>query len=37
MNILAAKSLLLKTRMDWHKPHLAWLPSRVYRLPRLRG
>lgn len=37
MTLAAAKTLLVRDRMDWHKPHLSWLPARVYRLVRLRG
>ncbi len=26
----AARSILVQDRMDWNRPHLAWLPKRLY-------
>lgn len=31
MMLQAAKSMLVKDRMDWHKPHLNWVPEKIYR------
>jgi len=31
MNLIAAKTMLVKDRMDWHKPHLNWMSSKMYR------
>ena len=37
MTLMTAKTMLVRDRMDWHKPHLSWLPARVYRALRPRG
>jgi len=34
MNLQAAKSVLVRDRMDWNKPHLTWVPEWAYRLFR---
>ncbi|MCV2882889.1 hypothetical protein [Actibacterium sp. XHP0104] len=31
MMLQTAQSLLVRDRMDWRKPHLNWLPGRLYR------
>lgn len=31
MTLLIAKSILIQDRMDWRKPHLGWLSSKLYR------
>jgi len=31
MNLQAAQSILIRDRMDWRKPHLAWLSEGLYR------
>lgn len=30
MNLLAAKPMLVRERMDWNRPHLHWLPKALY-------
>lgn len=30
MTLQAARSILVKERMDWNRPHLNWLPGRLY-------
>ena len=37
MNLLTAKTMLVQDRMDWHKPHVNWMPARVYRFLRRRS
>ncbi len=37
MTLLTAKSILLRDRMDWPKPHLNRMPSPVYRFLRRRS
>lgn len=32
MNLEAAKTVLVRDRMDWNKPHLRWIPDWNYRL-----
>ncbi|MBB4020555.1 hypothetical protein GGR17_000346 [Confluentimicrobium naphthalenivorans] len=34
MILQAAKTMLVRDRMDWHKPHLSWVPDWNYRLFR---
>ncbi len=36
MNLTTARHLLIRDRMDWHKPHLRWLNDGLYRLFRDR-
>ncbi len=31
MNLHAAQAFLLQDQRNWRKPHLAWLPSALYR------
>lgn len=31
MNLLSAKSMLVRDRMDWRKPHVPWLSNKFYR------
>ncbi len=31
MNLHVAQSMLVRDRMDWRKPHLSWVPTRIYR------
>lgn len=31
MNIVTAQALVIRDRYDWNKPHLTWLPERLYR------
>ena len=31
MSLQAAKSMLVRDRMDWRKPHVTWLSSKFYR------
>ncbi len=31
MNLEAAKSVIMRDRLDWNKPHLQWLPGSLYR------
>lgn len=31
MNLHTAQNLLVQRRRDWLRPHLAWLPSGLYR------
>jgi len=31
MNLRTAQSMLIRDRMDWRKPHLNWVPERIYR------
>ena len=31
MNLYTAHTMLVRDRMDWDKPHLTWLPKRLYR------
>lgn len=37
MSLLTAKGMLLKERMDWHKPHLSWVLNNYCRTYRRRG
>ncbi|KPA22169.1 hypothetical protein shim_16160 [Shimia sp. SK013] len=37
MNLNTAKHLLVRDRMDWHKPHANWLAQTMYRLRRFRS
>ncbi|CUJ16205.1 hypothetical protein TA5114_00843 [Cognatishimia activa] len=30
MNLAQAKSIVVRERMDWSRPHLAWIPRRFY-------
>ncbi len=34
MTLDTARSLLVRDRMDWNKPHLNWMPGKLYRLFR---
>ena len=34
MTLLTARTYLVRDRMDWRKPHLSWVPDRLYRLYR---
>lgn len=36
MNLIAAKTILVNDRMDWHKPHCSWFGQRMYRSLRRR-
>lgn len=31
MTLQAAKSMLVRDRMDYRKPHLTWFPDQIYR------
>ena len=31
MNLMTARSFIVQDRMDWRKPHLRWISSRLYR------
>ncbi len=31
MNVIVAKAILLENQHNWRKPHLSWLPARMYR------
>lgn len=37
MNLYAAKTILVKDRLDWRAPHARWLSKTMYRLKRFRG
>ncbi len=37
MTLLTAKTILVRDRMDWHKPHLNWMSNSVYRFLRRRS
>lgn len=30
MNLVAAKTLLMRERLDWRRPHLNWVPEQLY-------
>ncbi len=30
MTLVTANALLLRDRLDWGRPHLAWLPRKAY-------
>jgi hypothetical protein len=32
MSIQHARAMFIRDRMDWRKPHLNWVSSRLYRL-----
>lgn len=31
MTLQAAKSMLVRDRMDWRKPHVPWISMKFYR------
>jgi len=31
MLLQTARTIVCQDRMDWHKPHLTWLPNGLYR------
>ena len=34
MNLLHARSIVVRERMDWNRPHLAWIPRAFYSAKR---
>ena len=34
MTLQAAKSMLMRERMDWNRPHLNWIADHFYRTIR---
>lgn len=34
MNLLTARQILVRDRMDWNRPHLGWISEKLYRLFR---
>ncbi|WP_281274714.1 hypothetical protein [Histidinibacterium lentulum] len=34
MGLHTARTLFTEDRLDWNRPHLRWLPARLYRLAR---
>mgnify|MGYP000482752765 CR=1 FL=1 len=34
MNLLTAKPMLVRDRLDWKTPRLTWISKRLYRIRR---
>ncbi|SLN50340.1 hypothetical protein ROA7023_02174 [Roseisalinus antarcticus] len=34
MTLHNARTLFTRERMDWNRPHLNWMPRKLYRLAR---
>ena len=34
MTLHSARTFVVRDRLDWNKPHLQWMPNRLYRLFR---